>query len=103
MLKGGRTVEIHLDDLIGTQRDIAEVIGIENYIKLCKAFGGDTVYIQKYTELQKVERKIIESISHTGTGSVMQAIGVRNPCTTPIQTSEKKFLLTLLVTNFERL
>ena len=56
MLKGGRTVEIHLDDLIGTQRDIAEVIGIENYIKLCKSFGGDTVYIQKYTELQKVER-----------------------------------------------
>ena len=36
-------MEIHLDDLIGTQRDIAEVIGIENYIKLCKAFGGDTV------------------------------------------------------------
>ena len=56
-----------------------------------------------FERLQKVERKIIEGISHTGTGSVMQAIGVRNPCTTPIQTSEKKFLLTLLVTNFERL
>ena len=36
-------MEIHLDDLIGTQRDIAEVIGIENYIKLCKSFGGDTM------------------------------------------------------------
>ncbi len=58
---------------------------------------------QTFERLQKVERKIIEGISHTGTGSVMQAIGVRNPCTTPIQTSEKKFLLTLLVTNFERL
>ena len=56
-------MEIHLDDLIGTQRDIAEVIGIENYIKLCKSFGGDTVYIQKYTELQKVERFIFFSFS----------------------------------------
>ena len=37
-----------------------------------------------FERLQKVERKIIEGIGHTGTGSVMQAIGVRNPCTTPM-------------------
>jgi len=31
-----------------------------------------------FERLQKVERKIIESISHTGLGSVVQVIGVRN-------------------------
>ena len=45
-------MKINLDDLVGTQRDIAETIGIESYIKLCKSFGGDTIYIQKYSELQ---------------------------------------------------
>ena len=39
---------ISLDDLSDRQREIAEVIGIENYIKLSKRFGGeDSVYIQK--------------------------------------------------------
>ena len=42
-------MKINLDDLVGTQRDIAETIGIESYIKLCKSFGGDTIYIQKYS------------------------------------------------------
>ena len=56
MLKGGRLVKINLDDLVGTQREIAETIGIESYIKLCQTFGGDTIYIQKYSELQKLER-----------------------------------------------
>jgi Mor family transcriptional regulator len=49
-------VKINLDNLVGTQRDIAETIGLDSYIKLCKAFGGDTIYIQKYSELQKLER-----------------------------------------------
>lgn len=49
-------VKINLNDLVGAQRDIAEAIGIESYIKLCKIFGGDTVYIQKYSELLKIER-----------------------------------------------
>lgn len=49
-------MKINLDDLVGTQREIAETIGIESYIKLCQTFGGDTIYIQKYSELQKLER-----------------------------------------------
>ena len=56
--KGGRTVEnkIKLDDLYGLQKDIAEVIGIDNFIKLSKNFGGDDIYIQKYSELIKIQR-----------------------------------------------
>lgn len=48
--------KIRLQDLYGVQRDIAEVIGIDNYIALTKIFGGDTIYIQKYSELIKVQR-----------------------------------------------
>lgn len=56
--KGGRTVEhkIKLDDLYGIQRDIATVIGIDNFIKLSLNFGGDDIYIQKYSELVKIQR-----------------------------------------------
>lgn len=47
---------ITLDDLYGQQRDIAEVIGLTAYIELTKTFGGDDLYIQKYTELLKIPR-----------------------------------------------
>lgn len=48
--------KIRLQDLYGVQRDIAEVIGVDNYIKLSLNFGGDNIYIQKYSELIKVQR-----------------------------------------------
>lgn len=45
---------ITMKDLSDKQREIAEVIGIDNYIKLSKRFGGeDSIYIQKYSELIK--------------------------------------------------
>lgn len=49
--------EIRLEDLAETQRDIAELVGIENYIKLSKRYGGDSsLYIQKYSEISKNAR-----------------------------------------------
>lgn len=48
--------KIRLQDLYGVQRDIAEVIGIDSYIKLTKIFGGDNIYIQKYSEVIKIQR-----------------------------------------------
>lgn len=62
-------MKINLDDLVGTQRDIAETIGIESYIELCKTFGGDTVYIQKYSELQKIERNAEIKAKYNGYNS----------------------------------
>lgn len=60
MPKGGRTVseqqKIRIQDLYGVQRDIAEIIGIDNYIKLSLNFGGDNIYIQKYSEVIKIQR-----------------------------------------------
>ncbi len=48
---------IDISDLYGIQREIAEVIGIDSYIKLSKYFGGeDSLYIQKYSELVKISR-----------------------------------------------
>ena len=59
MPKGRMTVaeqKIRVQDLYGVQRDIAEVIGIDNYIELTKIFGGDNIYIQKYSEVIKIQR-----------------------------------------------
>ena len=60
MPKGGRMVseqqKIRLQDLYGVQRDIAEIIGIDNYIKLSLNFGGDNIYVQKYSEVIKIQR-----------------------------------------------
>lgn len=48
--------QISIDDLFGNQRDIAEIIGIDGYIELTKVYGGDMIYIQKYSEVQKAQR-----------------------------------------------
>lgn len=48
---------IRFDDLTESQKEIAELIGLENYIKLSKRFGGDnSLYIQKYSEISKNAR-----------------------------------------------
>ena len=50
-------MDIRLDDLTGNQKEIAELIGLDNYIKLSKHYGGDSsLYIQKYTEIIKNAR-----------------------------------------------
>lgn len=48
--------KIKLEDLYGIQKEIAELIGIDNYIKLSLNFGGDNIYVQKYSEVIKVQR-----------------------------------------------
>ena len=45
---------ITLDDLTETQREVAEIIGIDNYIKLAKRFGGSKgIYIPQYSDLHR--------------------------------------------------
>lgn len=48
--------KIKIQDLYGVQRDIADIIGLDNYIKLSLNFGGDNLYIQKYSEVIKIQR-----------------------------------------------
>lgn len=50
------TKEIDLNDLDVKNREIAEVIGIENLLKLAKSYGGESLYINKFDEIVKVRR-----------------------------------------------
>lgn len=47
---------VTLDDLSGEQLDIAELIGIENYRKLVKHFGGNQIRILQEDTLVKEKR-----------------------------------------------
>lgn len=50
-------MDIRLEDLAESQREIAELIGLDNYVKLSRLYGGDSsLYIQKYTEITKNAR-----------------------------------------------
>lgn len=50
-------MDIRLDDLTKNQKEIAELIGLDNYIKLSKYYGGgDSLYVQKYSEIVKIAR-----------------------------------------------
>lgn len=48
-----RQMALELDDLREEQKRIAEVIGVENYLKLTKEFGGTNIYIAKAEEIIK--------------------------------------------------
>ena len=45
--------ELALDDLQQQHREYAEIIGIDNLLKLAEAFGGTSIYIPKKKELVK--------------------------------------------------
>jgi Mor family transcriptional regulator len=47
---------IAIDDLIDSQREIAELIGLNNYLKLVRRYGGDSLYIQVFSEITKLSR-----------------------------------------------
>lgn len=44
---------LELDDLREEQKQIAAVIGVENYLKLTRQFGGTNIYIAKAEEIVK--------------------------------------------------
>lgn len=54
-----------IDDLNGTQKEIAEIIGIDAYIKLIKHYGGEVIYIGKDEKIVNAERndKIIKKFN----------------------------------------
>lgn len=45
--------ELTLDDLQDQHREYAEVIGVDNLLKLSDYFGGHRIYIPKRKELEK--------------------------------------------------
>lgn len=48
--------DIKITDLQGEQYDLAELIGLDNYILLSKTYGGTTLYIAKYDRILNIKR-----------------------------------------------
>lgn len=48
-----RDLKLEMDDLQKQHREYAEVIGIDNLLKLSDNFGGTRIYIPKRKELEK--------------------------------------------------
>ena len=51
-----------MDDLDEARQDVASVIGVDNYIKLCEEFGGTSLFFPKVDHIIKnrVYKKVIE-------------------------------------------
>lgn len=52
-MENANTQELTLDDLQEQHREYAEVIGIDNLLKLSDTFGGTSIYIPQRKELEK--------------------------------------------------
>ena len=51
-MTNGNLREIRLDDIPESYRDIAEKMGIDNFINLCELCGGITLYLPKVETLK---------------------------------------------------
>ena len=68
-------VQIVLEDLPESQREIAELIGLDNYIKLTKKYGGiNNFYIRKYSEIVKEARNREIRRKYNGYNAKMLAV-----------------------------
>ena len=70
--------ELTLDDLPDSQREIAEVIGIDNLLKLSDNFAGNPLYINQRKELEKemVYRRIFKEFDGGNVTELTQRYGV---------------------------
>lgn len=57
-MRGDEILKTLLDELNGEQKELAEIIGTEAYIKLVEAYGGSTVYVAKNDKIKRVKRDI---------------------------------------------
>ncbi|MFG6336335.1 MAG: hypothetical protein K1W20_12860 [Lachnospiraceae bacterium] len=64
--------ELTLDDLQEQHREYAEVIGLDNLLKMSDAFGGTNIYIPQRRELEKY--KIYSMIYREFDGSNLQEL-----------------------------
>ncbi len=67
MITEGILENLAMDDLQEKHREYAEVIGVENIIKLSETFGGSRFYIPKKQEL--VKNRIFRAISEEYDGT----------------------------------
>ena len=68
-------MQIRIEDLPESQKEIAELIGIDNYIKLTKKYGGiNNFYIHKYSEIVREARNREIRSKFTGYNAKMLAV-----------------------------
>lgn len=53
---------VTIEDLDEARQDVASVIGVDNYIKLCEEFGGSSLFFPKIDHVikKRVYKKVIE-------------------------------------------
>lgn len=64
-----------LADLQDKHREIAEVVGIEGMLKLCKNFGGSGIYIPQQKEL--IKNKVYANIVDEYDGTNIKTLAVK--------------------------
>lgn len=70
--------KLQLADLDEEQRQLAELIGIDNYIKLIKTYGGLQLYVPKahYYELADRNRRINDEYNGYNAKLIAQKYGI---------------------------
>lgn len=48
--------EVRIDDLTDKQREVADLIGFDNYLKLIEYYSADTIYIPKPDSFARIKR-----------------------------------------------
>ena len=64
--------EIRREDLTEAQRDVADLIGLENYRKLVDIYAGELIYIPKADSFERLVRnqKIVDEFDGGNTGEL---------------------------------
>lgn len=65
--------QLTMDDLHGNDRDMAEVIGLDAYIKLSEVYGGTTPYIAVSEKLEYRVAKRLATEEYDGTNAAQLA------------------------------
>lgn len=69
---------LRMDDLADKYKEVADIVGFENYMKLVEHFAGDSVYIPKKYELYRHEmyKAILDEYDGTNIKRLAVAYGI---------------------------
>ena len=72
--------EIHPDDLSPAQREVADLIGFENYLKLIDVYAAETIYIPKRDSFERIARnqRIVEEYNGDNLKALSQEVQLDN-------------------------
>lgn len=61
--------DIRVEDLTDKQREVADLIGFDNYLKLIQYYAADTIYIPKPDNFERIRRnqKIVDEFDGSNT------------------------------------